>query len=199
MTWLTNIKDFFVNNSTAILAFLTPANIAAMITAIVMVIKNKRSVKDNTAATKELANSTDKLETVSVAMTTNSDTLEYYRKDIAELSAVCTNLRLKFDTLVTDVGDKFDLIDNKLCAILDVQSLVYNTIQNDDLRVNVQNAIATAKLATDNTRSKLQTHIEELKQQISDVTEHVAEVVSAKTDAINKVVSTKKANAVARY
>ena len=198
MIWLENIKAFFVEHSQEILAWLTPANVAATITAIVMIIRNHRATKKNTTVGDGLVNSMTKVDNLQDTVKANTDVVACQIESVQELSNKYTDLSLKIANVEQNLTDKFDIIDQRLDAMLNVQAMVYNTIQNDDLRMNVQNTIANAKLITDNTRTELKKQITDLKQEMQNIVDTANEKVAAATETIAAVVDNKKNNTV-RY
>lgn len=192
MIWLENIKTFFVDNAQAILAWLTPTNIAATITAVVMIIRNYRATKKNTQASTGLIGTIDKVTNLSDTVKANSDVVSCQVETIRELSAKYDFIVCKIADVERNLTDKFDIIDQRLEAMLNVQSMVYSTIQNNDLRMNIQNTIANAKLAADGTRTELKKQIETLKKEVNTIVENVNEKVEATTGAIIEAVDNKK-------
>ena len=82
MTWWDNIVKFVSDNAPVINAWLTPANVMSVIGAIVVILKNRRSVKKNTDTTASL--------NASVASISNIDNAisESIKSDIDRKSVV---------------------------------------------------------------------------------------------------------------
>ena len=84
--------------------------------------------------------------------------------------------------------------------MLEVQSLVYGTIQDDELRTNIQNIIATAKLSSDHTREKLLLELAGLKEEVATKVNAVAEAVSEGVKQIESATEmTKNKKKTSRY
>ena len=198
MIWLENIKTFFVEHSQEILAWLTPANVAATVTAIVMIIRNHRATKKNTEVGGGLVASMDRVNNLQDTVKANTDVVACQVESVQELNNKYSDLSLKIANVEQNLMDKFDIIDQRMGAILDVQSMVYTTIQNDDLRTNVQNVIANAKLITDGTRTELKKQISDLKDEIQVIVDAANAKVAQIGENIEAVVDNKKNNTV-RY
>ena len=179
MTWWDNIVKFVSDNAPVINAWLTPANVMSVIGAIVVILKNRRSVKKNTDTTASL--------NASVASISNIDNAisESIKSDIATreyldlIKANQDDVSQKLVNMQKEMNDKFDELEDKINAILNVQSLVYSTVQDNELRGNIQNIIASAKFASDKTRSALEEKIESMKTEVLAQAQAVAEVVLA--------------------
>ena len=199
MMWLENIKQWFVENSTYILSFLTPANIIAAIAAIVVAIRNNKATKKTTEAGTSMAIEAGKISTVATSVKENTEAVEKMTDLHWDLDSKVKSLYCKIENVQDDVNNKFDELEDKMNAILTVQSMVYGTIQNGELRQNVQNLIANAKIASDNTRAKLKETIEDLKEKILVQNEEVANVVKQTAGHLESVVSTEKKSKASRY
>lgn len=192
MTWWDNIVKFVSDNASVINAWLTPANVLAVIGAIVAIIKNRRTVKKNTDTTTDLNASIVRINNIDKAVS------ESIKSDIAtreHLDLVKSNqdsISQKFIDMQQEMQDKFDELEDKITAILDVQSLVYSTVQDNELRGNIQNVIAGAKFTSDKTRSALKEKIENMKAEVLAQTQAVAEVVNEKSDTIKTTIDNKK-------
>ena len=191
MIWLENIKAFFSDNAPTITAWLTPANIIAMATAIVMIVKNARGTKKNTDATTALAGNIDKIDNLVDSVKANSDVVSCQVESVKELDYKYDNITGKIADVESIVNNRLDALENKILAMLDVQSMVYSTIQNDDLRMNVQNKIANAKIATDTTREELKQKIENLKEELNTVVSNVSEKLEESSGELKSVVDNK--------
>lgn len=184
MIWLENIKQFFVDNATYILSFLTPANIIAAVATIVVAIRNGKATKNTTSVGTAMAEKADKISEVANAIEGNTNAVTQAVNRVDELEAKVKCVRDKIEIVESGINNKFDELEDKMNAILQVQSMVYNTIQDDALRTNVQNLIATAKMSSDHTREKLQAEIDALK---NDVATKVGAIATAVNDGVKQI------------
>lgn len=202
MTWFENIGRFFTDNSSAITAWLTPPTIAAIIVSIVMAIRNGRAVKNSINVGQALSDDAAKIVGVSTAVNGVTEAIKNSNDKYWDLDAKIKSVYGKTESLQEDINNKFDELQDKLVAILEVQSLVYGTIQDDQLRTNVQNLIATAKLSSDHTRAKLQAEIDGLKEEVATKINAVSEAVAdgvKQIEEASKATTAKKNNKVSRY
>ena len=196
MIWLENIKQWFVDNATYILSFLTPANIIAAIAAIFVAIRNNKATKKTTEAGTSMVIEAGKISTVATSVRENTEAMEKMTDLHWDLDSKVKSIYCQIENVQDNVNNKFDELEDKMNAILTVQSMVYGTIQDGGLRQNVQNLIATAKMSSDHTREKLQAEIESLKAEVSTkvnaISEAVADGVKQIEEASKSTVSKKK-------
>ena len=192
MMWFENVKTFFVEQADVILAWLTPANIIAMITAIIMTIRNHRATKKNTTVGDGLVSSMVKVDNLQDTVKANTDVVACQVESVKELDYKYSQISGKIADVEQNFADKFDIIDQKIEAMLNVQAMVYGTIQNNDLRVNVQNTIANAKLIADGTRTELKKQISNLKDEMKSLVDAATEKVSAVAESLEDTVDNAK-------
>lgn len=196
MIWFENIKQWFVDNATYILSFLTPANIIAAIAAIFVAIRNNKATKNTNAIGTAMSNDASKIANVSETIDKNTASIENMKDLHRDLEAKVKAVSAGIEVMNERATNKLDELEDKMNAILQVQSMVYGTIQDSELRQNVQNLIATAKMSSDHTREKLQAEIESLKAEVSTkvnaISEAVADGVKQIEEASKSTVSKKK-------
>lgn len=192
MIWIENIKQFFVENSITILSFLTPANIAAVVTAIIMTIRNNRATKKTTEVGTTMTDSAGKIANVAEVVADNTAKVNDVIDRSWDLDSKVKSLYDRVESVENTLLNRYDEIQDKIFAILDVQSMVYGTIQDDELRTNVQNKIATAKLSSDHTRDKLLAELSELRTEVATKVNAVAEAVSEGVKQIESATETAK-------
>lgn len=196
MIWFENIKQWFVDNATYILSFLTPANIIAAIAAIFVAIRNNKATKNTNAIGTAMSNDASKIANVSETIDKNTASIENMKDMHRDLEAKVKAVSAGIEVMNERATNKLDELEDKMNAILQVQSMVYGTIQDSELRQNVQNLIATAKMSSDHTREKLQAEIESLKAEVSTkvnaISEAVADGVKQIEEASKSTVSKKK-------
>ena len=86
---------------------------------------------------------------------------------------------------LNDTVDSSDKILSKINAILDMYTLVYQTIKNDDTRLAVHNIIANARYNETQTREALMKQVETLQDEVKNL-------VESATAKVNDVVEQSK-------
>lgn len=87
--------------------------------------------------------------------------------------------------------DALNALQNKVNAMLEVQSVVYSTIRNENMRSAVNNVIMNAKHAETPTRAKLKQEAEALRKNVEDTVNKVMEEVSKSAGIIESTVGLK--------
>ena len=192
MIWIENIKQFFVENSTTILSYLTPANIAATIAAVIIAIRNNKATKKTTEVGANMTDSAGKIANVAEVVADNTAKVNEVIDRSWDLDSKVKSLYCRIESVENTLLNRYDEIQDKIFAILDVQSMVYGTIQDDELRANVQNKIATARLSSDHTRDKLLAELSGLREEVATKVNAVAEAVSEGVKQIESVTEAAK-------
>lgn len=128
--WITGICDWFVENQDGILAFITSADFVAMISMIVLVIRQTIATIKNTTSTNLLNGSILSLDGVKVSMeTVKTELLETQKK-------------------VAAMGDALTVVGKQLELFFEAQAVAYSTHRNEDTRANLMRIINEARSLT---------------------------------------------------
>lgn len=188
-SYFTSVWSWFIENKDAITAFFMSGQAVSFVAALVMLIKNMSQVKTNTQSTTEL-NKT--IEGTKVANELTKKTNDNVIKLNDEVKTLVTNLNNTAERLNAENKD----LVNKMNSIIDVQSIVYSTIRDDQVRQTVNNILNNARYSDINTKEKLQAEIEELKKifddKIAGVTKTVDDAIVKVSDNLNVVEDAKK-------
>lgn len=143
--------------------FLTGANLLAVVSVIVSLFRQKRTITDNTLSSREL-------KSVLSETRAQSDRQDEQTREIAVLKA-----------LTGDLTDKADELTTKLNAILEVQQIAYrdHTALSKEQRGNIDDVITTAKLTSTKSRAELLKKLEELEKKEQASAAERAEIIKA--------------------
>ncbi len=154
--WLAEHKD-------QIIAFLTSTNFAGIVSMIVITIKQTKATKIGTLSMNNLIAPLKEVNALATRVGDAADTSSTILSNIA-------TLQNKITDITNNITKTLDVVQYKVNSMLEVQSLVYSTIKDDNIRANVANILTTAKLSEDATRAELEKQIEELKNIIAENT-----------------------------
>lgn len=154
--WLAEHKD-------QIIAFLTSTNFAGIVSMIVITIKQTKATKIGTLSMNNLIAPLKEVNALAIRVSDAADTSSTILSNIA-------TLQNKITDITNNITKTLDVVQYKVNSMLEVQSLVYSTIKDDNIRANVANILTTAKLSEDATRAELEKQIEELKKIIAENT-----------------------------
>lgn len=166
-----NIRMWFIQNCDSFLMWVQSIDLAGLFVMFAAVIKQFIATKANTSNVKDLQKALKENGKVITAMK------ELEAKN-AELMQVVETQNAK----ITDLEDGIDKVLSKMNAALDVYSLVYQTIKNEDTRVAVNNILTNARYNETETRRALTANMEDMKttveQFMKDTTAKVEDVIA---------------------
>lgn len=174
MEWLTNIGNWFQENFTSFTMWMQTFDIAGAVTLIVLVVKQFLSTRTNTKT----------MGLLNTSLTDNKQVKESVDKLREQYDALKSQYEITQQKL-NDTVDSSDKILSKINAILDMYTLVYQTIKNDDTRLAVHNIIANARYNETQTREALIKQVETLQDEVKNL-------VDSATAKVNDVVEQSK-------
>lgn len=184
-----SVWSWFIENKDAITAFFMSGQFASFIAALVMLVKNIRQIKTNTKSTETLNKCLEKNNEMSTEVKTNNEKVEALTKENAGLREELKSTEEKLQYENAQLMEKMN-------AIIEVQSIVYSTIRDDSVRQTVNTILNNARYSDVNTREKLQSQIDELKntfdEKIAGVTEIVDKAITNLSDDLSIAESAKK-------
>lgn len=186
-----SIGNWFLQNKDEIVLFFTSGSFITFLTTVVMFIKQLKVNKKNNATNEGLKASLDGA--VSIA----NDVVSI-RDNSKATNDQLTTVQNDLEAFKKETYDAFDVIVQKMNAVLEVQSLVYSTIKDETIRKNINGILIDAKYAETATRASLEAEIEALKKKVSEKIEVIKETVEDATVKVKKTVSNNKSS-VPRY
>lgn len=170
MEWFTNIGQWFVDNREAIIAFFSSGTFVTALITIINTFRQYKAIKNNTDVSGTLNVSlekTNKLNNSVVKLTQENESLKQV-----------LNILLK----------KSESTDLKLNAILEVQSIVYSSLKDEQAREVVNNILVNAMYSGIDDKAKLLEEIKMLKENLAKLEkEHIEAATKATGDTIEKV------------
>ena len=156
-----SIWNWFIENKDSVTAFFMSGQAISFVAAIVMLIKNLRGTRANTASTETLNKTLTNTNEMSVAVKTLDENFQSLKQenDLLRVELAETESRLQ------EVNSE---IKNKLNAIVEVQAIVYSTIRDDGVRQTVNTILNNARYSEKNFKQELETQIAELKESYSN-------------------------------
>ena len=180
MEFLQSIGQWFVMNKDAILMTLTSTQFISLVTAIVLLVKQTKSTKDNTSSTKTLNSNienvstlTSKVEEIEVKVNSTTSTLEEQNK------------------VLTEIVELQNLTITKMNLQLEAQLQVWATIKDDNIRNNVNTILTSAKYSESSTIAELKDKIDDLQNKLVNKTAELTTDVENSVEDVKKIVNTK--------
>lgn len=195
MEFLVNIGSWFVINKDAIIGFVLSGQFATLLGAVVLLVRNLKSTKNNTEQAKTLNQSLE-------ANKTLVSTSEIVKENSEFLKEAQDKLKNQVNEFEAKLDAKMAMVTDKINAMLEVQSIVYSTIKDEKVRNTVNNLLVNAKYAETATRAELQRQVEELKAKVAAQVEQLNKTVETASDSVVKIVkgdTESKEETVTRY
>lgn len=177
-----NVWQYFVDNKDAITAFFMSGQALSFVAALIMLVKNLKGMKANTA-------STEKLDRTLINTNNMSQSINSLDGNFILLKQENDYLRAELAETEKKLRDENFEIKNKLNAIIEVQSIVYSTIRDDSVRQTVNTILNNARYSEKNFKESLETQINELKENYSSELKAMNDKVSSSMDKLAEQLS----------
>ena len=167
-----NIGTWLIEHKDGIVVFFTSSNFIAFISTMILIVKQIAATK---ASITEVSTANETL--------TKTNVLAENVKDVSDTAKLTETEVQNLKDNVTEMENKLNkalsFLEQKLDAIIDVQSIVYSTIRDESVRQSVANILTNAKFFGDSTKAEMQ-------QEIARLKEAIEATVAVANDAVNK-------------
>lgn len=183
MEFLYNIWLGILENKDKILMILTSTEFVGLIGLLTAVVRSNKKTNENTNSTKALNTSVTKISDF-------DDRLKGIGDDVD--SVLCNN-KIEENLLVNidrKIESNTEVINAKIDAMLEVQSIVYSSIKDERVRSTVNSILSSAKYANDHTKEELRKQVEELKAEVNDKSKELVKLVEDRSNKVSAMVST---------
>lgn len=196
MEFFNNVWLWIKENLNGILTVVTSAQFVSIVLTIVKLVKQSKSLADNTGISKELSKSLEKNDKL-------SDKVQVLGEASIKLHDEQEVTNKKLDEIEQRVNSALDSALNKLNSVVEVMSIVYSGLKDENARKAVNTILTNAKYAETETRLKLLEEINKLKAEAAKMTENmnnlVAESAKKVEEAVVINVEPKQETPVVRY
>lgn len=157
--WFQSIGNWIVTNKDAIVTTLSAVATSGVGVNLWQFFKNRKIVTENTKNASEL-----------VAALKENELLKPAVAKVEEVLSTVKEKQVALEKKVIDSINGIDILVTKVNAILDVQSLVYQTIKDESTRIAVNNILTNAKYAVTEQRAQLIKELNALKEENARIT-----------------------------
>ena len=157
--WFQSIGNWVVTNKDAIVTTLSAIATSGVGVNLWQFFKNRKIVTENTKNASEL-----------VAALKENELLKPAVAKVEEVLSTVKEKQVALEKKVIDSINGIDTLVTKVNAILDVQSLVYQTIKDENTRIAVNNILTNAKYAVTEQRAQLIKELNALKEENARIT-----------------------------
>lgn len=188
-----NVFAWFGEHKDEIVVFFTSTNFAALLSGIILLVKQIKATHTTNKSVKNSSSILDKAVELAQNVTLVSDKASLTESNTEEI-------KVKIDSVNKQFVNELEILQQKLNAMLEVQTIVYNSMKDETARKNVFNLLTQAKLVETSKYSELEQQVESLKKKVEEKVNDVQSVVEETVTTVQNVVGTKKKKSdAARY
>ena len=188
-----NVFAWFGEHKDEIVVFFTSTNFAAVISSVILLIKQIKATRNTNKSVENSSSILDKAVELAQSVTSVSD-------KTASTESNTEEIKTKIDSVNKQFVNELEILQQKLNAMLEVQTIVYNSMKDETARKNVFNLLTQAKLVETSKYSELEQQVESLKKKVEEKVNDVQSVVEETVTTVQNVVGTKKKKSdAARY
>lgn len=188
-----NLFTWFVEHKDEIVVFFTSTNFAAVISSVILLIKQIKATRNTNKSVENSSSILDKAVELAQSVTSVSD-------KTASTESNTEEIKTKIDSVNKQFVNELEILQQKLNAMLEVQTIVYNSMKDETARKNVFNLLTQAKLVETSKYAELEQQVESLKKKVDEKVNDVQSVVEETVTTVQNVVGTKKKKSgAARY
>lgn len=195
--FLTSCYQWVAENYNKIMMVLQSTQFASLVAGAVFLWKTVVSTRQNTVSSKKLDETMSKNNEMSNNVVYIKNENESLKKQNEELKSIVENFEGKFDGFVDKINVKLENEQNtlmkKLNAVIDVQSIVYATIRDDNTRNAINSILVNAKFdeTADETRQKLLQELADLKIKLAEEMNKVKTMTEEASTKLEEIVEPK--------
>ena len=188
-----NLFTWFVEHKDEIVVFFTSTNFAAVVSSVILLIKQIKATRNTNKSVENSSSILDKAVELAQHVTSVSDKASSTENNTEEI-------KVKIDSINKQFVNELEILQQKLNAMLEVQTIVYNSMKDETARKNVFNLLTQAKLVETSKYAELEQQVESLKKKVDEKVNDVQSVVEETVTTVQNVVGTKKKKSgAARY
>ena len=188
-----NLFTWFVEHKDEIVVFFTSTNFAAVVSSVILLIKQIKATRTTNKSVENSSSILDKAVELAQSITSVSD-------KTASTESNTEEIKTKIDSVNKQFVNELEILQQKLNAMLEVQTIVYNSMKDETARKNVFNLLTQAKLVETSKYAELEQQVESLKKKVDEKVNDVQNVVEETVTTVQNVVGTKKKKSdAARY
>ena len=179
--FIKNVGQWFAEHKDIIVTTLTSTQFIGFVTTIIMFIKQKYKIAENTAQSKSLENVIKENKSLTDKVTNLENTLSEQNKILADFKDyVVKNTKANNE----DVA----VMNEKLNSIIDASSVAWSTIRDEEVRKNVGNILTTAKYREAGKLKDVQDKVVNLQKELLETTQKLQEQIQNNAKKVEEVV-----------
>lgn len=197
MEFLKSCYQWVAENYNKIMMMLQSTQFASLVAGAVFLWKTIVSTRESIASSKKLDETVSKNNQMSENVVHIKRENEALKTQNEMLKSMVQNFETKFDEFVGKMNSRLEseqaVLTKKLNAVIDVQSIVYATIRDDNTRTAINSILTNAKFdeTADETRQKLMQEVADLKSKLAEEMEKVKTMTEEASTKLEEIVEPK--------
>jgi FtsZ-binding cell division protein ZapB len=197
MEFLKSCYQWVAENYNKIMMVLQSTQFASLVAGAVFLWKTIVSTRESIASSKKLDETVSKNNQMSENVVHIKRENEALKTQNEMLKSMVQNFETKFDEFVGKMNGRLEseqaVLTKKLNAVIDVQSIVYSTIRDDNTRTAINSILTNAKFdeTADETRQKLMQEVSDLKSKLAEEMEKVKTMTEEASTKLEEIVEPK--------
>ena len=179
-----NIGQWFAEHKDVIVATVTSSQFAGFVAAIVMLIKQKNAIKENTNQSKSLEDVIKENEKL-------CNEVQDLKNLVNEQNEILNDFKDYVITSSKEDNENISMLNDKVNSIIDASSIAWSTIRDEQVRTNVNNILTTAKYREAGKLKDVQTKVVDLQKELLETTQKLQEQIELNAKKVEEVVDFK--------
>lgn len=189
MEWLNSIWEWVLINKDNILAFLTSTDFVATITTFIALFKSIKTTKSNTLSITSIKDTIKENQVIKGTVEVVQTTVNEVKGEVLEAIGSVTKCIDKVNNLENFIKQYTEESTTKLNAMLEVQSIVYATIKDDNIRNSVNAILVNAKHSDAASKAKLQSELDAIRAELKAKNEELDATVTKMMEKVSNEVT----------
>lgn len=182
--WLDSIWEWILENRDDIMAFFTSTDFVATVTSFVALIRTIKTTKANTLSVNSVNNTMKQNQIIQGDVENVKEVVANTQAQVIEVTNSVNDCIHRVDSLLEIVKQYDDELLVKLNAMLEVQTIVYATVKDDNIRNAVNSILVAAKHSDNASKIKLQEELDALRLELKAKNDELAEAVSKMVEKV---------------
>ena len=183
MTWFDNIYKWIMDNIDVITAWLSAGGLGTVLASCVLLVRNVRAAKNGSYLTDRLNDSLVDNNKFSKGIKT---TIESVENKLTTVDEQVNNIEEQFVALNDKLDKSIDIINSKIGAMMEVQSLVYSTVKDEDMRNNINKILTSAKYNDTGVQMEIAGEIAKMQSEFATALENMQKTLKTTVQNVNE-------------
>lgn len=184
MAWFDNIYQWIMENLAVITAWFGAGELATIISLAVLIVRNIKASRHGSFLTGRLNDSLAENNQFAKGIKNSMNTVD---EKMTAIDGQVNNIEEQITLLNNEFNKSIDLLNSKIGAIMEVQTLVYSTIKDEDMRNNVTKILTSAKYNDTGVQTEIAGEIAKMQEEFGKALSDMQKTLETTVQGINEV------------